>query len=458
MDKRMVKPVLVRDGVLKTVLRMAVPMLAGTFALNAYNLTDTWFVSRLGTNALAAMSFTFPVVMLLGFIMRGLGTGVMTVVAHALGRSKQKTAARITTHAVFLSTSISIVLTVIGMLTVDPLFVRLGATGEVLTLTRQYMMIWYFGLAIWILEIMFNDIIIGTGNTKAVSSLMVGGTVLNFILDPVMIFGLLGFPRMGIKGAALATVISQTLVLGAAFYFVHKKYGLILFVSHSRMRIISSWRRILRIGIPATLSSVLTPLSAAVVIKIVSGFGHEAVAAIGVASRIETFAFMVPMTVGMSLVPFIAQNYGAGRFDRIESVRKGTMLFALCFGFVAAGIFIFISRPLGRLFSSDPGVIDILVQYIYVTCFGYGFLEVHRYAGFCMIGVHRPASSALLNTIRVVVMMIPLAYLGSRLFGLRGVFWGRLVTDVFSAAIGVIWSGRIIGIVAKGSRPGAKSA
>ncbi|MDD3344846.1 MAG: MATE family efflux transporter [Candidatus Omnitrophica bacterium] len=198
MDKRMVKPVLVRDGVLKTVLRMAVPMLAGTFALNAYNLTDTWFVSRLGTNALAAMSFTFPVVMLLGFIMRGLGTGVMTVVAHALGRSKQKTAARITTHAVFLSTSISIVLTVIGMLTVDPLFVRLGATGEVLTLTRQYMMIWYFGLAIWILEIMFNDIIIGTGNTKAVSSLMVGGTVLNFILDPVMIFGLLGFPRMGI--------------------------------------------------------------------------------------------------------------------------------------------------------------------------------------------------------------------------------------------------------------------
>jgi len=92
---------LVKDRVSSTVIRMAVPMLAGTFAMNAYNLVDTWFVSRLGTNALAAMSFTFPVVMLLGFIMRGLGTGAMTVVAHALGRGKQKTAARITTHAAF---------------------------------------------------------------------------------------------------------------------------------------------------------------------------------------------------------------------------------------------------------------------------------------------------------------------------------------------------------------------
>lgn len=107
---------LVKDRVLPTVIRMAVPMLAGTFAMNAYNLVDTWFVSRLVINALAAMSFTFPVVMLLGFIMRGLGTGAMTVVAHALDRGKQKTAARITTHAVFLSSSIALCLMVVGML------------------------------------------------------------------------------------------------------------------------------------------------------------------------------------------------------------------------------------------------------------------------------------------------------------------------------------------------------
>ncbi|MCK9614690.1 MAG: MATE family efflux transporter [Candidatus Omnitrophica bacterium] len=435
---------LVKDKVLPTIIRMAVPMLAGTFAMNAYNLTDTWFVSRLGTNALAAMSFTFPVVMLLGFIMRGLGTGAMTVVAHALGRGKQQTAARITTHAVFLSSSLALCLMVVGFLTIKPLFMRLGAAGEVFVLTQQYMMIWYWGLVIRVVQMMFADIIIGTGNTKAVSVLMVGGTVFNFILDPMMIFGLWGFPKMGIQGAALATVISEALVLAGAFYFIHKKYKLILFVSHSRQRIISSWRRILRIGIPTTLSSILTPFSAAIVIKIVSGFGKAAVAAIGVASRIEMFAFMIPMTVGMSLVPFVAQNYGAQRFDRIKAVRKGAMLFALIFGFFIAGVFLFIARPLGRLFSSDPEVVNILVRYIYITCFGYGFLEVHRYAGFCMIGIHQPISSAFLNTIRMIVLMIPLAYFGAKFFGISGVFWGRLMTDICSAVIGIVWTGKIL--------------
>lgn len=437
-------PRLVRDRVLITVMRMAVPMLAGTFAMNAYNLTDTWFVSRLGTNALAAMSFTFPVVMLLGFVTRGLGTGAMTVVAHVLGQGKHRAAARITTHAAFLSSIIALCLTVGGIATMKPLFLRLGASGDVLFLTQKYMSIWYLGLVIQVVHMMFADIIISTGNTKAVSLLMMAGTAINFILDPVMIFGLLGWPRMGISGSALATVISQTFVLAGAFYFVHKKHRLIAFASHSYRRILSSWRRILRIGIPSTLSSVLTPISSAVIIKIVSGFGYAAVAACGVASRIEMFSFMIPMTVGMSLVPFVAQNYGAKRFDRIKAVRKGSMIFALSFGFIIAAVFLLIARPLAGLFSSDPKVVEVLVKYIRITCLGYGFLEVHRYAGFCMTGIHRPVSTALLNTTRVIVLMIPLAYFGSRLLGIYGVFWGRLLTDICSGSIGIIWIGRIL--------------
>lgn len=437
-------PRLVKDRVFPTIMRMAVPMLAGTFSMNAYNLADTWFVSRLGTDALAAMSFTFPVVMLLGFVMRGLGTGAMTVVAHALGRGKHQTAARITTHGIFLSSGVALCLMAVGLLTIKPLFVRLGASGEVLVLTRQYMVIWYWGLVFRILHMMLADIIIGTGNTKAVSSLMVGGTVLNCILDPMMIFGLWGFPKMGIQGAALATVISETCVLAAAYTLVSKKHHLILFGPHSRRRISASWRKILHIGIPAMLSSVLTPLSAAIVLRIVSGFGQAAVAAFGVASRIEMFAFMIPMTVGMSLVPFVAQNYGAKRFDRIKTVRKGAFVFALIFGLVIAGLFLVIARPLGRLFSSDPGVVDILVRYLYITCLGYGFLEVHRYATFCMTGIHRPIASGILNAIRVIVLMIPLAVLGAKVFGITGVFWARLSTDILSAIIGIIWTGMIL--------------
>lgn len=448
-------PLLVRDRVFPTILRMAVPMLAGTFAMNAYNLTDTWFVSRLGTDALAAMSFTFPVVMLLGFVMRGLGTGAMAVVAHALGRGKRRTAARLTTHAAFLSGSVSLVLSLAGLLTIEPLFGRLGAEGNVLALTRQYMTVWYAGMVLLVLHMMFADIIIGTGNTRAVSALMVGGTALNCFFDALLIFGLWGFPAMGIQGAALATVISEAFVLAGAFYFVHRRYRLILFAQHSRRRIVASWRRILRIGIPSTLSSILNPFSAGVVVKIVSGFGKAAVAAVGVASRIEMFAFMIPMTVGMSLVPFVAQNYGAGRLDRIKEVRRGAMIFALAFGGIIAAVFLFIARPLGSLFSADPEVVDVLTRYIHITCFGYGFLEVHRYATFCMTGIHKPVASAILNTIRMIVLMIPLAYFGSRFFGITGIFWGRLITDVAAGTIGLIWTGRILAQASRDRTGGA---
>ncbi|MDD5422597.1 MAG: MATE family efflux transporter, partial [Candidatus Omnitrophica bacterium] len=153
------------------------------------------------------------------------------------------------------------------------------------------------------------------------------------------------------------------------------------------------------------------------------------------------------------LVPFVSQNYGAQRFDRIKAVRKGAMLFALIFGFIIAVAFLFIVRPLGRLFSSDPEVINILTRYIYITCFGYGFLEVHRYAGFCMIGIHRPLSSALLNTIRVIVLMIPLAYFGAKLFGIYGVFGGRLIADICSAVIGIIWTRKILKKLSYNSPP-----
>ncbi len=435
---------LVESSVSRTMIRMAVPMLAGTFALNAYNLTDTWFVSRLGTDPLAAMSFTFPVVMLLGFVMRGLGTGAMTLVAHALGRGRHKTASRITTHAAFLSSIIALILTAAGIATIEPVFSRLGATGDILLMTRQYMRIWYLGLTFRVLQMIFADIIMGTGNTKAASLLMVSGTAFNSILDPVMIFGLLGFPKMGIQGAALATVLSETGVMVAAFYILHKKHGLVAFAAHSRRRIFASWRRILRFGVPSTLSSILTPISSAIVIRIVSGFGHAAVAAIGVASRIEMFAFMIPMTVGVSMVPFVAQNYGARRLDRIRTARKGAIVFALVFGLAVAGVFMVIVRPLGGLFSRDPEVIDVLVRYIYITCLGYGFLEVLRYCGFTMIGINKPVSSATLNIIRVVLLLIPLTLLGSKMFGLSGVFGGRLITDVVAGGIGIIWTGRVL--------------
>lgn len=435
---------LVKESVSKTIIRMAVPMLGATFSLSAYNLTDTWFVSRLGTAPLAAMSFVFPVVMFLRFVVKGLSTGAMTCVGHALGRKAEGDAARLTTHSVLLSFAMVCLITPAGLLSMKPLFLHLGASGEVLSLTGEYMSIWYGGLPITVTQMLLIDIIISLGSAKTASLLIIAGTLLNFILDPLFIFGFFFFPRMEIRGAAAATILSQAIIMLAAFYLMRRKYGLITFGAFSPAHILRSWRRILVIGIPSILSSILTPISLAVIIKIVAGFCSAAVAACGVAGRIEMFAFMIPMTVGMSILPFAAQNYGAKRLDRIETARRGTMLFAFFFGLFMAAVFLLIARPLGMFFSRDKEVIDILCAYIYITCFGYGFLEIHRYCGFYMTGLHRPVSAAILNVIRIIVLLIPLSYLGSKVIGLNGVFWGRLLSDLLAGTIGIIWLKRML--------------
>jgi len=440
---------LVKESVLKTLLKMAVPMLGATFAMNAYNLTDTWFVSRLGTDSLAAMSFTFPVVMFLRFIMRGLGVGTMTSVAKEIGGHKKDNAAQLTTHSIFLNIILSGIILIIGLAIMKPLFMQLGAHGNVLDLTLSYMRIWYYGLAVISIQMMIIDIIIGTGSAKTASLLVITGTVLNFIFDPILIFGLFGFPRMGIQGAALATILSHFILLFLSLYLLHKKYCLISFRPFSLAKVLGSCRKILHIGLPSTLSSLLNPISIAVIIKIVADFGPAAVAACGVAGRIEMFAFMIPMTVGISLVPFTAQNYGASRFDRIEEARKGTVIFALSYGVIAAFIFLLIARPLAELFSNNEEVINVLVRYIYITCLGYGFLEVSRYAGFFMTGIHKPISAAILNIVRVVVFLIPLSFFGAKVFGLEGVFWGRLLTDISVGIISIIWAKKLLAVSCK---------
>jgi putative MATE family efflux protein len=427
-----------------TIFKMAVPMLAGTFAMNAYHLTNAWFVSRLGTEALAAISFTFPVVMFFMVVTRGLGTGAMTLIAHALGRQDRKSAATLTSHALLFALVFATVLSVVGFLTIRPVFTALGASGEVLAKTTAYMKIWYFGSIVMVAQMMTADIIIATGKTKVISGLMVGATLLNVFFDYGLIFGNLGMPKLGITGAAFATLISQGVTLCVALYILARRMKLIEAVDLRPGAILVSWGRILAFGAPGALGMVLTPVASAVITRMVALYGASAVAAIGVAGRIEMFAFMIPMTVGMSLIPFVAQNHGAERLDRIRQARRGAMTFALLYGLFIGAMFLVFAGEMASFFSTEPAVIRVLKTYIYITCAGYGMLEVHRYAGFCMTGTHHPLQASLLNIARIVALLIPLSLLGNHLFQLNGLFTGRLVTDLLAGGLGIFWSGRIL--------------
>ena len=437
-------PKLTQKPVLPTLFAMAVPMLGGTFAMNAFNLTDTWFVAQLGTLPLAAMGFSFPVVMFLGSITRGLGTGATAVVSHALGRHDEKLAKRITTHTLILTTFVVVCITIGGLLTMDPVFIVLGAEPGILPLIREYMVIWYLSVAFMVFPMMASDILRATGDTVSPSLIMVLSAVLNIILDPIMIFGWFGCPPMGIRGAALATLLSMAVSCIAVLWILVHRHHLLTLEIPSWRAMLASWQEVLNIGLPSSLSNILIPISGAVITRIVARYGETAIAACGAASRIEMFAFMVPMALGVSLVPFVGQNYGANRLDRVKDGQRYSYGFAFLFGIVIAIVFTFFSGHLARLFSRDPKVIAVLTRYLSIIPLGYGMMEIHRYSGFFLNGIKKPLHSTGVNAMRILGLLIPFSFLGGQFWGIEGIFWGRAIADIFAGCVGMIWANAVL--------------
>ncbi len=436
--------VLVERSVPRTLFSMAFPMLAGTVAMNAYNLTDTWFISRLGTLPLAAMGFTFPVVMLLACVSRGIGTGVTTLASHAMGRGEGDRAARITTHGLSLAAAVLAAVALVGYFTVGPVFRRLGADEASLPLVGEYMRTWYLGAPIMSLPMLGNGILISTGDSRNASRLMIVGPLINLILDPIMIFGLMGCPAMGIRGAALATVISRCAAAVWLFVLLGRKHRLLALRGWGLADWLGSVRGIMRFAVPATMSMILMPVSATVITRILSGFGNPVVAGAGAAQRIEMFAFVVPMALGISLTPFVSQNFGAGRLDRIREAQRVASGFAMAYGALVAVAFFLAAPWMAARFSDDPAVVPTLVAYVRIISFGYGMMEVHRYCGFFLTGMHRPLEATVLNGVRVLVLLIPLSLLGAHFWGIRGVFTARLATDLAAGSLGLVWVARML--------------
>lgn len=435
---------LVHKGVSRTLFHMALPMLAGTFAMNAYSLTDTWFISRLGTLPLAAMAYVFPVLMLLMCIARGIGSGVTTLVSHAIGRHDHAHASRLVGHGTLLLLAVTTILSVAGYLLIDPVFAALGADDQTLPLIADYMRPTYIGAVFMVVPMVANGVLISLGDSRAAGMMMLLGTLLNLILDPIMIFGLLGCPALGMRGAAIATVLAQAVATVWVVTLLAGKHRLLTGRSLRLPGCLASLCRIAVFAIPSILSMILMPVSGAVITRLLSSFGHQAVAATGAASRIEMFAFMVPMTLGISLTPFVSQNFGASRLDRIRQGRRVATTFALGYGALMTVLFFLTAPWLAAAFTDDPDVARVLVSYVRIVSFGYGMMEVHRYCGFLLTGLHKPLSASALNALRVLIFLIPLSWLGARVWGVTGVFTGRLVTDLVVGCIGMLWVSRTL--------------
>ena len=421
-----------------TMIKTGLSMIPATLAISGYNIADTYFVSRLGTLPLAAMGFTFPMVMLIGCVYRGIAIGAMTPLAHALGGGRHDKAAKVASSGLLLVFCGSIIIGVSGYLSMNWVFARFGAGNEVMPLVLAYMGIWYLGNITASLAMTSNDFIMAVGAPRIASSMMVVGLILNVILDPLFIFGLGPFPAMGIKGAALATVLSQLTSGIILLLIIHFRYKLLTRgIFHWRLLKIC-WKVIVRVAIPAIIGTLMMPIGNSIIIRIVAEFGNDAVAACAAAGRMEMVAFVVPMSLGMSLLPMIGQNFGAKHYDRINQCRRFSMRFAGFFELFMAAVY-FIAAPwLAAIFSKNPKVVEIMTVYLRIIPWGFGMLEIHRYSGFIYTGCNKPAGSAWLNALRIFGLLMPFSLLALYFHSLSGLFTARLLADLLAGMTGML--------------------
>lgn len=428
----------------RTMLRTAAAMLAGTLALSGYNVVDTYFVGRLGTIPLAAMGFTFPVVMLFGCVFRGIATGIMTTSAQALGAGDRPRAANIISVGLLLVVLVSAAIAAAGMATARPLFELCGASGEVLPEVTGYMDVWYFGCVTASLSMTGNDLLIASGHARTTATMMVLGLVLNALLDPLFIFGLGSLPPLGIRGAALATVLSQAVSTLAVLSLLRFRHRLVVLPRLSFRSVRAIVALVARYAIPGTLGMITMPLGSAVLTWITARFGDAAVAAVAAAGRLEMLAFTFPMALGMSIVPMVAQNYGARLHDRIRTCFRFSTGFAFFYLLGMAVIFTATAPWIVRPFSDDPEVRRIMVLCLRIVSWAFPAQEIHRFCGFFQLGTGHPTIAAWLNAGRILFLLLPFSFLALLSHRLPALFAARTCADVLACLIALLLARRLL--------------
>jgi putative MATE family efflux protein len=435
----------------RLVVTKAVPMLAGILGMVVFNLVDTFFVGILGTEELAAMGFTFPVVMVVGSIAMGLGAGASSVISRAIGGADSAEVRFLTTAALILAVTIVTAIITVGFPLLSPLFTLLGAQGHTHSLVIDYMRIWLVGVPFVVIPMVGNNAIRATGNMATPAAIMLAAAGANAILDPVFIFGLGPVPALSLRGAALATVIGRMLTLGLSMTVLHRRYRMLDwgFVELRRCaaplsRLIDAWLRLIRIGLPAAATNLVLPVSLGIVTRMVSAYGTAAVAGFAVAGRIEIFALAYLQALAAVATPFFGQHAAARLtpdvlIHRLRRAIGGAAAASALWALLVFLLVLAAGRMIAGIFATDPAVVDVTADYLTIVAGSYAFQGMMLFVSAAFNGLNQPLRSAVTSLTRMVIFYIPLALLLRALWGINGVFAAAAFANVGTGTLAVWW-------------------
>ncbi len=442
MEKRTAR--LTQGPVGKHLVNMTLPMLLGITTMMAQAFIDTWFLGQVGDRALAAYSFGFPILMIMTSVAIGLGAGTSSVVARALGSDDHARARRLSTDSLILSLIISLVCAIVGVLTIDPLFRALGAPADMMPTIRPFMTIVYAAVPFIMLGMVGTSSMRATGDTVLPGKLMIGSAILNVLLDPILIFGFGPIPAMGLNGAAIAAFVSRGAFFVVSTWYLRYRLDLVSFSRPEAEEMRQSWRDVLHVGLPAAGTNVIVPMGLALVTAMIADFGPKAVAGFGVASRIESLVLVPYYALSSIIGPFVGQNLSAHLETRILQALKLCAIFCLVSGLVIAGVLAAASGFLPALFSDSPDVVGVTKTFLWIAPLGYGAYGIVMYVNAAFNGLGKPMPGVAVSVMRILVLYIPLAFLGKALYGIGGIFAAYAAANLLSGAIGYVWAKGVV--------------
>jgi len=428
------------EGDVKNVLlRLTFPMMTGFVAMIIFNTADMIYVGRLGSDELAAITFTFPVAMLFISIAHGLGIGASSVVSREIGAGNFERGKKVTTHTIILALLISATISTVGFFTIDPLFTIMGAEEELRPLIKEYMQIWYIGIVFVMVPMVGNNIIRATGDAKTPMYIMLLAALFNIILDPLLIFGLGPFPRLELAGAAIATVIARGTTMVVTLYILVHRDKMVDLTVPSFGELKECWRSVLHVGAPAAVTNLLFPLSLGILTYLSALHGKDAVAALGVGTRLDFIALLPLFGISASLLPFVGQNVGAGESERVKKAVFMSIRFSFYWGFGSAVVLALLSDYVGLAFTSDEGILEKLKIYLFIIPVGYAFQGVVALSSGYFNASGKPLPAALLNFTRLLLLLVPFAVVGNYYFGFSGIVGAVSLAAVLTGVMSIVW-------------------
>ncbi len=424
-----------RTPVPKAILTLSIPTLLSTIVSLLYNLTDTYFIGLLDDPIqLGAISLAFPVFMVIQAIGNVFGNGAPSYVSRCLGAGEQKEARHTSAVATYISVAVTLLMTVLCFLFMEPILKVLGTSAETVGPTRQYVQIVAGFSAFMALQAVLPALLRSEGKVKEAVIGMVIGTGLNIVLDPVFILLL----HQGVAGAAWATIIGN--VFAVLYYlsiYLRGKTSLSIFPRDFRpsRRIL---REVLKIGLPSSISQIIMSFSNIMMNNLASGYGDYVISAYGVAGKLTTMVFMITMGYISGYMPFAGYNYGAGNYKRMLSAMKFSLISGTGVCLILLIPFLWLAPGFLRLFSSDPQIIDVGVRFLRAYAWVVPFMAIQMTVMCTFQAVGDGVRSMLLNLGRQLLFYIPFLYLFNHFWGLNGLLYAQTGADICVTILAVL--------------------